>query len=223
MLSGIDFGRTFRVTGYLLSMNRAAQKILLFVVVMIGPLGCDSNHTYRPLPAPVAETPAVNPALAIRKSNWLGGPSRNEGSCVHASLSSMLHWQNQFELAQSWRSRYGGGEYRNRLRQRLDEAGIKYTFTEQSNLGLLDFAHSTRRGALLWWKPSHCCTFCGWVHAADSAITYAVILDNNNVSRYELVEKSQFHRLWAGYGGFALTTLFDPASPMPYLSYERIQ
>ena len=31
-----------------------------------------------------------------------------------------------------------------------------------------------------------------------------------------------FVRLWAGYGGFALTVMEDPASSLPYRSYEVI-
>lgn len=184
-------------------------------------VGCDNAApNYRLLSAPPAESPVVNPHLSIRKTNWLGGPSGREGSCVHASLSSLLHWQNEFELARDWRASYSGGEYSDRLRRRLDAAGVRYAYTENTNLELLDFAHATRRGAILWWKPAHCCTFVGWTTGSDGRV-YATILDNNSVNKYEYTEKSQFHRLWASYGGFALTPLFDPPSPPIWLSYER--
>jgi hypothetical protein len=52
--------------------------------------------------------------------------------------------------------------------------------------------------------------------------TFAVILDNNNPGQWELTERSQFLRLWASYGGFGLSVLGDPASPIPYLSYEAV-
>jgi hypothetical protein len=133
----------------------------------------------------------------------------------------MMRWQNQFAKSEEMWTSYSGGEYSSRLRSRLDAHQIKYAFTEAGNLALLDFAHDTRRGALLWWKPSHCCTFCGWVEVDGK--TYAVILDNNRVDQYELTERSQFHRLWAGYGGFALTVLGDPPAPPPYRSFARIE
>lgn len=194
---------------------------LLLVCLACFCVGCeDSVDQYYALPAPAAEHPVFNPPLAIRQSNWLGGANRNEGSCVHASLSSMLHWQNQFDKAAQWRSTYSGGEYDTRLRERLNAAGIPHIFTNNSSIDFLDLAHASRRGSLLWWKPSHCCTFCGWVKG-DNGQIYAVILDNNRVGAYELVEKSQFHRLWAGYGGFALSTLYDPASPPVYRSYAK--
>jgi hypothetical protein len=184
-------------------------------------LGCDtSSIEYRALAAPKAETPSINPPPSIRVRNWLGGPSGREGSCAHASTVNMLHWLNEFDLARTWRSKYSGGEYASRLRQRLDAEGVKYAYTEQANLALLDYAHETRRGAVIWWKPSHACTFCGWVEI--NGRTYAVVLDNNFPERFEYTEKNQFHRLWASYGGFGLTVLADPPSPPPFRSYEPV-
>ena len=52
---------------------------------------------------------------------------------------------------------------------------------------------------------------------------YAAILDNNYPGRFELTPREQFVRLWAGYGGFALTVMHDPASSLPYRSYEVIE
>ncbi len=52
---------------------------------------------------------------------------------------------------------------------------------------------------------------------------YAAILDNNYPGRFELTPRDQFVRLWAGYGGFALTVLNDPASSKTYRSYEVIR
>jgi hypothetical protein len=185
-------------------------------------IGCEVlEPQYRRLPAPPPEAPVVNPHLSIRQSNWLG-PNR-EGSCAHASLVNLLRWTGDEQLGEQWKRRYGGdGEYASRIRNRCEEMGIPFAYTEKANLALLDFAHATRRGAILWWKPSHCCTFCGWVKLADGR-TYAVILDNNSVGKYELTERSQFHKLWAGYGGFALTPLLDPPSPPVYRSYELIE
>jgi hypothetical protein len=185
--------------------------------------GCetaDSPRNYRALPAPAAEAPVINPDVSIRQSNWLG-PNR-EGSCAHASLVNELRWLNKWDLAEKWKKTYkGDGEWSSRIRERCDEQNIPFAYTLKANLALLDYAHSTRRGAILWWKPGHCCTFCGWVEM--NGRTYAVILDNNSVGRYELTERSQFHSLWAGYGGFALCVLFDPPSPPLYRSYERVE
>lgn len=192
-------------------------RFALLLLFLVG--GC-STPSYRPLPGPDApETPSINPPLDIRQANWT---SNNQGSCVHASLSSMLHWQNHFDLAKWWRSQYGGGEYSDQLRRRLDAAKVPYAFTERANLQLLDDAHAARRGALMWWKPYHCCLFCGWVKGSDGRV-YAAILDNNRVQSYEFVERGQFHKDWAGYGGFALMVLFDPPSLPPWKSYELIE
>ena len=183
--------------------------------------GCEnSNLEYRVIQPPTAETPSINPPKSVRVRNWLGGATGREGSCAHASLVNMLHWQNQFAIANMWRSKYSGGEYASRLRQRLDNAHVPYAFTEKANIALLDYAHESRRGALIWWKPAHCCTFCGWVER--SGRQYAVVLDNNYPDRYEFTDRHQFHKLWASYGGFGLTVLRDPPSPPPFRSYEPL-
>ena len=200
----------------------SALRLMLIGSILPLTIGCEVlEPQYRRLPAPPPEAPVVNPHLSIRQSNWLG-PNR-EGSCAHASLVNLLRWTGDEQLGEQWKKRYGGdGEYASRIRNRCEEMGIPFAYTEKANLALLDFAHTTRRGAILWWKPAHCCTFCGWVKLADGR-TYAVILDNNSVGQYELTERSQFHKLWAGYGGFALTPLLDPPSPPVYRSYELIE
>ncbi len=97
---------------------------------------------------------------------------------MHASMVNHMRWLNQFALADAWWKTYHDGEYASRLMQRLDAANIPYVFTERADPRFLDWCTETRRGAILWWKPSHCCTFCGWTTQADGK-TYAVILDNN--------------------------------------------
>lgn len=199
------------------TIRRLSVVVCLLAVVV----ACAPEPQFRALPAPTKrETPAANPPFSIRQKNWAG--KGGDGSCVHASLSTMLHWQNQFEKAAWWRTQYGGGEYSARLRGRLDDAKIPYAFTEKANLQLLDDAHASRRAALLWWKPSHCCNFVGWAKSPDGRV-YAMILDNNRTDKYELVERSEFHKKWASYGGFALMVLYDPPSCPVWKSYERVE
>ena len=207
-------------TYYSIVSNMAKNHVTVILLWLLLAVGCAPAPSYVALPAPRAETPAINPPLPLRQKNWLS--QAHEGSCVHASLSSMLHWQNKIELAKWWRSQYSGGEWTDQLRRRLDAAKIPYAYTERANLQLLDDAHNARRGALLWWKPSHCCTFVGWAKGTDGKV-YACILDNNQTDRYEFVERSQFHKAWAGYGGFALTTLYDPPSPPVFQSYKAVE
>ncbi len=84
-----------------------------------------------------------------------------KGDCVHASLVNHLRWLNRFELGERWRTTYADGEWDSRLRDRLDAAGIDYSYTLKADPRFLDWASATRRGAILWWKPAHCCTFVG--------------------------------------------------------------
>jgi hypothetical protein len=197
-------------------MVRFATLLLACLVA----IGCTSKAQYRALSRPTKiETPAINPPFEIRQSNRRG--PKGEGSCVHASLVSMLNWQNQFELSNWWWNNYGDGEWTDQLKRRLDAAEVPYAFTEKANIKILDDAHASRRGAIIWWKPSHCCTFVGWAKDRNGK-EYAAILDNNKTQSFEYVERNQFHKQWAGYGGFALTTLYDPPAAPIWKSYEVV-
>ncbi len=150
-----------------------------------------------------------------------GGATGREGSCAHASTVNMLHWQNEFDLARTWRSKYSGGEYASRLRERLDREGSNNAYTEQANLALLDYAHETRRGGCHLVEALARMHLCGWVEI--NGRTHAVVLDNNFPERFEYTKKSISHdsgELWRLYG---LTVLGDPPSPPPFRSYEPVQ
>lgn len=180
--------------------------------------GCEPAPVrVRALPAAPPESPVCALPAVLHQRNEVG--PLGQGSCVHASLVNHLRWLNQFILAERWWKTYHDGEYASRLMQRLDAAGVDYVYTEKADPRFLDWCTATRRGAILWWKPSHCCTFEGWTKQPDGK-TYAVILDNNRPGVWELTEREQFVRLWAGYGGFALSAVSPPPPNRTWLSYE---
>jgi hypothetical protein len=161
----------------------------------------------------LVEVPAMNIPRALREWNWGGG------SCVHASTVMCLRWQGEEEAAAKHRAKYSGGETSSGLRAKLDRDGIDYSCTHNGSEEFLDFCSRTRRGAVIFYYPSHSICFAGF--AKDSAGTdSAVLLDNNRIEKFIWVEKQAFLRAWRGYGGFALTPLFRPAPPVPYNPYE---
>ena len=213
-------------------------RFLSLVVILLAVCGCEEIDTRKPypLPRPAAESPVCNLPAAFHQRNKLG--RLGQGSCVHASLVNHLRWLNQFELAQRWWAQYGDGETASGIRRKLDAAGLgsKYYFTEKADPRFLDWCTINRVGAILWWKPSHCCTFMGFSNGADilaynpqatadgqrlePSRQYACILDNNYPGRFEYTERAQFVRLWAGYGGFALAVLDNPTPSIPFPLYE---
>jgi len=192
---------------------------LLVILAIVSLSGCTTEKRVRALPVPPSEQPPANLPVSLHQRNWLG--PKKQGSCVHASLVSHMRWLNMHEMGERWRSTYGDGEWEDQLRRRLNAAGLDYVFTNRSDPRFLDWCSQTRRGAICWWKPSHCCTFVGWV--TQDGKEYAAILDNNYPGKYELTPREQFIRLWAGYGGFALSLVNEPASSLTYKSYEVIQ
>lgn len=207
---------------------RTSFAFVLLVLLLIC-CGCSREQPkqVRRLPAPAAETPPANVPVALRQRNW---PSRQresygQGSCVHASLVTHMRWLNEYELGESWRSKFSGGEYDNRVRERLDLNDVDYAYTNKTDPRFLDWASVTRRGAIVWWKPNHCCFFAGFVSNPPGKPQgeYAVIIDNNSPSVLEYTPREQFIRLWAGYGGFALSILESPATSHTWQSYEEVQ
>lgn len=197
--------------------NRLYSALLVLTLACL--VGCEEIVTVRMLPQPEPDIPTCNLPLELRQKNWLG--RQGQGSCVYASLVNHVRWLNLPELADKVRRTYGDGEYETRLKQNLDHLGVKYASVSNADPRFLDWCDIERRGAILWWKPSHCCTFVGWVTKPDGR-QYAAILDNNRIEGFELTEREQFIRLWAGYGGFALCVLNDPANHIPYRSYELV-
>jgi hypothetical protein len=206
---------------------------ILAICCCVASLGCNPVDLRRPyaLPAPAPESPVCNLPTQFHQRNKLG--PLGQGSCVHASLVNHLRWLGEFDMAGRWWQTYGDGEYASRLMSRLDAAGLsgKYYYTEKADPRFLDWCTTNRTGAILWWKPSHCCTFQGFSMGRDimaydrSArvqpdVQYACILDNNYPGRIEYTERTQFIRLWGGYGGFGLALMNDPTPSIPYLSYE---
>jgi hypothetical protein len=198
---------------------RLATRFLVVGVLTLACVGCSPEQRVRPLPPPPAEVPVCNLPVDLHQRNWLG-PQR-QGSCVHASLTNHLRWLNQYEIGEKWRTTYSDGEYASRLRQKLDRENLEYTFTEKADPRFLDWVTMNRTGCILWWKPSHCCTFMGWVVGQDGK-TYAAILDNNYPGKFEYTEREQFIRLWSGYGGFGLAVNHPATISIPYLSYELL-
>jgi hypothetical protein len=180
--------------------------------------GCDAVGTpqVQPLAPPKLEQPVVQLPAPLRQKNWT---VNGEGSCVYASLTTVARWCHRFDVAE-WLSNpeiNGGGEYGSRLRQKLDSVGVPYSYTDRANVEFLDWCDESRRGCILWWKTSHCCTFAGWIRVNGKR--YATIIDNNHPHVYEFTEEKLFLSEWNRFGGFGLTLLYDPASPRPWLSF----
>ena len=116
---------------------------LLSLVLMTG---CDVVvHLGEPdmgrTPAVKTEYPTVNLPISLRQSNWLG--SKNEGSCVHATMISLLRWQNRPGTADYWRQHYGNGEWPEDLAKKFDHEGVRYAYVTNGDpaflgMGLLD-------------------------------------------------------------------------------------
>ncbi len=202
----------------MLSLQRRPSTLLVFAVVIalsITGSGCTMRPDVVAVQPPPAETPGANLPRSLRQENWL---SRGEGSCVHASTISMLNWCSNYQLAQQWRYKYGGGEYESSILAKYDANGLRHQYTRTGSPEFLEWVSSQRRAAIIWYFPNHCVTFAGFGRdSAGGEVAY--LLDNNRPNQFLRIPKDKFLQSWLGYGGFAATVLLEPPPPLPFPAY----
>ena len=180
---------------------------------------------------PIAATPALPAVLEVplairnlmktvrlidlpkawRRRNWVG--NKNQGSCVHASLAHLLHWQGQHELAEWWRANNANGETAEGLAQKLEAAKVQFAEVRNGDVSFLDWAIRTRRGAnVVVQDGAHMVTLAG----LDKATAW--ILDSNHPDRLQEMPRAEFLSEWKKSGGWAVTVVGPPPPPSPWLN-----
>lgn len=153
----------------------------------------------------------------MRQTNW--ADARGSGSCVIASTIYLLRWHNRPALADRFRRAYAGGQTASSIQRIWKDNALQFECTENGDPEFLEWASRTRRGAIVWYFPSHCVTFCGY--ARYQGQDWAYICDNNRIKNFIRIPKQEFIRNWRGkYGGFAQTAILPPAPPIPVKGYE---
>jgi hypothetical protein len=190
------------------------MKRLLAVLVLCFTLtGCEGDFLGQPIfiqPNPVVnkERPIVNIPEALRQENWVG--NKREGSCVHATMISLMRWQGRYNTANSWRRKYGNGEWPSGLATKFDREGVRYAYTDKGDVAFIEWACRTRRGCGI--------TVMGGAHMVALVhldANWACLLDNNDVSKYKWVPRSALLAEWEASYGWAVTPVYTPAAPLP--------
>ena len=145
----------------------------------------------------------------IRTRNYKGG------SCVHASFITCLRWQGLDDWADWWHEHHAYGEGISGLVGKANRAGLKIAYTDDGETSFLEWCSRTRRAAVIFYKPNHAINFVRFEAMGGREV--AVLLDNNRIKEYEIVEKQTFLSRWRGFGGTALTPVYSPAPPLPTL------
>jgi hypothetical protein len=189
------------------------KKIALILFLLLPFSGCEQPVKYVPVAPPPAEVPVANLPKQLHQRNWTD--SRGSGSCVIASTIYVMRHQGAFDLADQWRRRYAGGQTAKSITDYYTRERLPFACTLDGDPAFLVWATKTRRAAIVWWKPSHCCAFVG-ISVIDGK-EYAIIQDNNRPGTFEKTPLDEFIRKWRGYGGFACTLLLaPPQSPVPW-------
>lgn len=162
-------------------------------------------------PCPYQDIPPVDLPKSMRQRNYSGG------SCAHASMIDVLRWQNKNNDASWWRRNYYGGTNALYTLARIaDRRGLDYAMTTDGDPGFLEWCSRTRRGAaIIWSGGSHAITFCGFVG------NRAALVDNNRPSKLTYMDKRKFLAHWRGSGGDAITPVYSPSAPRPWVPIAR--
>lgn len=149
-----------------------------------------------------------------RQKNWIG--DRGQGSCVHAAMVHLFHWQGRHDLARSWAARYANGETADGLAAKLDNAGVPFAETRAGEEAFLEWALRTRRGAaVVVQNGAH------MVNLVGLDFREAHLLDSNFPERIERRPRDDFLREWRQSGGWAVTPVGTPAAPQPWVVREE--
>jgi len=175
-------------------------KRALAVLLLCVTCGCTPSRT------PVIERPAVNVPMAFRQRNYT-----DSGSCVHATLITLLRWQGRVSDANRWRRDFQGGEWASSFAQKLDGRGIRYAYVTNGGVPFLEWACSTRRGCGITVKGG--AHMVALVHLDDK---WAAILDNNDVSKFTWIPRETLIAEWKASHGWAVTPVYSPAAPLPW-------
>jgi len=182
------------------------MKRLVLILVLLPVAGCAEFVAER---QPTQEYPTVNVPRDLRQSNWIG--NRKQGSCVHATLVSLLRWQGRYSMADWWRRTHGDGEVLYSVLRQLDSAGVRYAATGSGDVRFLEWACETRRGAgISVRKGAHMVAL---VHLDNE---WAAILDNKDVSRYRWIPRDELIAEWHRSQHWAIVPVYSPAAPLPW-------
>lgn len=163
------------------------------------------------LPRPRPELPTVDIPTEWRCTNW-SSLTNGQGSCVHASCVMLLRWMELHELAEWWRQSYSGGEYSDRMHQKLTAAGIQFAATTNGDIAFLEWAVRTRRGACI--TINNAAHMVCLVHLDESRVG---ILDNNHTDRIDWHRRAEFLQAWqSSPAPWAFTLVYNPPPASPW-------
>jgi hypothetical protein len=183
------------------------KRILVALMLLASTAGCRVSGDVG-ISAAKKERPTVNVPEVLRQRNWIG--DQGMGSCVHATMISLLRWQYRLKTADHWRQTYGDGEQPEDLAAKLDREGIRYAYVTNGDVRFLEWACRTRRGCgITVMGGAHMVAL---VHLDDK---WAAILDNNNVENFIWVPRETLIAEWKASYGWAVTPIYAPAAPLP--------
>jgi hypothetical protein len=159
-----------------------------------------------PATCPYPTQPNLSLPLNLRQQNWVG---YGGGSCVHASLMTLMRQQGLYELADWWGREYNGPEDDKELHARLDRAGLRYACTTHGDVNFIDWCCQTRRYALVNDVPGHVRNIIG-IDPPGTPGGCAYIVDNNYPGRTYRIPREQWIRQWRSVSGWATTLVYRP-------------
>ena len=184
------------------------------ILVMAGALILAADCSPAPQTIPPQEIPDINASRILhvrpehRVANYAGG------SCVFATAATQLNYLDRPQAAKWMRSRYAGGEYRERLNFKMQLAGLDFSSSGEHDFGFIQRALRNRlpvgvnypKGKMVFgrWQSGHVQLVVGY------AAGELHMIDNNRPGRIHKVTYARFIQSW---GGWAWTIVQAPPPP----------
>jgi len=199
-----------------MSLNKAVL-YLVFCLLLLALAVSAVRRNPRSTPQKPCPTCRVQTIIEIpprfRQKNWMA-QNGTGGSCVHASVITLLQWQGNFQMATWWRSNFEGGEEWGPLVDKLNASGVRWAGTCNAPVQFLEWACANRLGAVIEYSQNQMAR-----HAlviVDLTPTHAILLDNNNPRYFRQVSRDRFLQIWQGQSfACAFTLVNSPPPPFP--------
>jgi hypothetical protein len=133
------------------------------------------------------------------------------GSCCHCAIQDVLRWHGFHGTADWWHDNLSGAYSVDEGARELERLGFRYAYTVTGDEAFLEWCSRNHHGAAIHYYPSHAITFRGYQDG------YAILQDNNHPDDVVRVPKATFIENWKGYGGRALSVVYSPYPPRPWI------
>ena len=162
------------------------MKNILLALSLLLPLGVMRSEPSAPdalLVVPVAAERRLSTCRWLCGRRTGLGPNR-QGSCVWATMVSLLRWQGRYHTADLVHESCGDGAGPTKLEQKFNQFGIRFAWTLDGDVEFLEWAVRTRRGCGVATVMDGKVTSWRWWRSTTKRSAFWTIIRSESISGY---------------------------------------